>query len=146
MERKKVGQHEYQLMNEEIKRGCVPCYLGIVQSGGRILPAIVLRQKLDQKEKYVDTAVRSSWALAQNMGIPEVVYLEMIFPHGKVNIFIDRLTSDEIRCWFKLLILSSGELVLNDTVNDVKAISISGIPLDVPSQICGRSDRLNVLS
>jgi hypothetical protein len=37
--------------------------------------------------------------------------------------------------WFRMLISTEGELVLNDSLGDVQAITVTGVPLDLPRAI-----------
>ncbi len=136
------GSGEYQLMMEELVRECTPSDLGyaINKESGRREPAIVLRQPLINKDRLKFRDIESSWGVAQASGEIEAMFLKITFKAepGKeaetIKIYIPKINSQVVG-WFKLLISTEGELALNDSVGDVKAIMVTGTPLDIPKVI-----------
>jgi hypothetical protein len=123
-------------MKEEYLRESLPSDLGIAlnKESGRREPAIVLRQPLKDKENLKFRDVESSWTVAQNAGRVEMLFLTINFKAkgGKeaalIRIFISKFDA-EVMDWFRLLISTKGEMVLNDSLGDVQAIIVTGVPL-----------------
>lgn len=142
MNYKKFGDGDYQLMKEEYLRECTPHELGYAldKNTSRREPAIVLRQPLKDKERLKFRDIESSWTVAQESDKVEMLFLTVNFKamDGKeaalVRICIDKF-SPEVMDWFRLLISTEGELALNDSIGDVQAIMVSGVPLDIPKAI-----------
>ncbi len=136
------GSGEYQLMVEELVRECTPSELGyaINKESGRREPAIVLRQPMINKDRLKFRDIEASWGVAQASGKVEAIFLKIVFKAepGKeaatIKIYISQI-NPQVVGWFKLLISTEGELALNDSVGDVKAIMVTGIPLDIPKVI-----------
>jgi len=128
-------------MKEEFMRECTPSSLGyaLTQAGKRE-PAIVTTEPIKNKEalKFRDTQI--SWAAAQQHTLVEAVFLDINFRPGegkeatRIKINID-MTTPGIRDWFGLLIDTGGDLILNDSVGEVQAIKVSGVPLDLPRAV-----------
>ncbi len=135
------GSGEYQLMMEERVRECTPSDLGyaINKESGRREPAIVLRQPMINKDGLKFRDIESSWGVAQASGEVEALFLKITFKAepGKetetIQIYIK--FTPQVMDWFNLLISTGGELALNDSVGDVNAIMVTGIPLDIPKVI-----------
>lgn len=142
MNYQKVGIGDYQLMKEEHLRECTPSDLGYAldKNTGRREPAIVLRQPLKDKERLKFRDIESSWTVAQESDKVEMLFLTVNFKamDGKeaalVRICIDKF-NPEVMDWFRLLISTEGELALNDSIGDVQAIMVTGVPLDIPKAI-----------
>ena len=146
MKYQQLGDGEYHLIKEEYRRESTPRELGSAQNkvSGRHEPAIVFRQPLKDKESLMIRDVDSSWAVAHNHGKVEMLFLTINFKttDGKhqeqIQVCIDEYTP-HVMDWFRLLVDTGGELVLNDTIGDVKAIMVTGVPLDVPKAILAQA-------
>lgn len=142
MKYQKFGDGEYLLMKEEYLRDCTPHDLGYAQNkeSGRREPAIVLRQMLKDKDNLKFRDIESSWSVAQESDKVEMLFLTINFKpaEGKevalIRIGINKF-SPEVMDWFRMLISTEGELVLNDSLGDVQAITVTGVPLDLPRAI-----------
>jgi len=142
MKYQNFGAGEYQLMKEEHMRECTPHDLGYAlnKNTDRREPAIVLRQPLKDKESLISRDIESSWSAAQESDRVEMLFLNINFKpaDGKkaalIRICIDRF-SPEVMDWFRLLISTEGEMALNDSIGDVRAIMVINIPLDIPKAI-----------
>jgi len=142
MKYQKFGAGEYQLMLEEHLRECTPHDLGyaINKESGRREPAIVLRQPLKDKANLISRNINTSWSVAQESDKVEMLFLNIDFKaaDGKeaalIRIGIDKF-GPEVMGWFRMLISTGGELALNDSLGDVRAIMVTGVPLDIPQAI-----------
>jgi len=136
------GVGEYQIMKEEYLRECTPHDLGYAlnKNTDRREPAIVLRHPLKDKANLVSRDINTSWVVAQEFEKVEMLFLTINFKpvDGKedamIRIYIDKF-STEVMDWFRMLISTEGELVLNDATGDVQAIMVTGVPLDIPKAI-----------
>jgi hypothetical protein len=141
-----LGDAENHLMKEELLRECIPCDLGEARETGtnRREPAIVLRQVLKDKDALKHRDIKSTWAAAQEFGRLDLVFLTIKFietsdkPAAQIRICINNVTPRTLQ-WFKLLIATDGELALNDVLGEVEAISVTGVPLDIPREILARA-------
>lgn len=146
MNYKKFGAGDYQLMKEEHLRECIPSDLGYAlnKESGRREPAIVLRQPLKDKTILKFRDIYSSWIVAQEFDKVEMLFLNIDFKavEGKeaalIRVCIDKFNHD-VMDWLRLLISTEGELALNDSLGDVRAIMVTGVPLDIPEAILKQS-------
>lgn len=146
MKYQQFGDGDYQLMKEEYLRESLPNDLGYAQNkeSGRREPAIVLRQPLNDKESLMFRDVDISWVVAHNQGEVEMMFLTINFKTGdgkrqeRIRLCFDTFTP-HVMDWFKLLVDTKGELALNDATGDVRAIMVTGVPLDLPRAILAQA-------
>lgn len=146
MNYQKFGDGEYQLMKEEYLRECTPHDLGYAlnKNTDKREPAIVLRHPLKDKANLISRDINTSWVVAQESDMVKILFLIINFKpvDGKeaahVSLCIDKFTP-EIMDWFRLLVSTEGELVLNDATGDVQAIMVTGVPLDIPKAILAQA-------
>jgi len=137
-----VGDDEFHLRMEEEKRDCLTCiYLRIVAQDGTQYPAIVLRDRIENKEAYMDTMAYSSWFLMQTRSkTVKLLFMNLDFQGaGKMKFCLDfspgslnKDNREELAIWIQDLLLSDGKVAI---VDDGPAIIATGITLEVPRLI-----------
>lgn len=137
-----VGDDEFHLRMEEEKRDCLPCiYLRIVAQDGTQYPAIVLRDRIENKKAYMDTMAYSSWFLMQTRSkTVKLLFMNLDFQGaGKMKFcldfspgFLNKDNREELAIWIQDLLLSDGKVAI---VDDGPAIIATGITLEVPRLI-----------
>lgn len=137
-----VGDDEFHLRMEEEKRDCLTCiYLRIVAQDGTQYPAIVLRDRIENKEAYMDTMAYSSWFLMQTRSkTVKLLFMNLDFQGaGKMKFcldfspgFLNKDNREELAIWIQDLLLSDGKVAI---VDDGPAIIATGITLEVPRLI-----------
>lgn len=130
-EYKKLGEGEFQIFMEEMIRECIPANLGISKLSTGIIPAIVLKQPLKNKNSYAGCDTQISWTIPVQHGKINDVFLNINFKElDIIKIHIPNI--HEVVEWFELLTKTNGQMILNDTTsNNVKAIHITGVPLQI---------------
>lgn len=135
-----VGDDEFHLRMEEEKRACLPCiYRVLTGVDGKQYPAIVLRDRIQNKKAYMDTIAYSWWYLLQDRSkIIKLVILKLDFRGaGKMKFcldfsmgFLNKDNREELAIWIQYLILSEGKVAVVD--GDGPAIVATGITLELP--------------
>ena len=138
-----VGDDEFHLRMEEEKRECLPCiFHSIITRDGTQYPAIMLRERLENKEAYMDTMAYSSWFLLQKRSkTVKVLFLNLDFEGaGKMKFcldfspgFLNKDNREDVAIWIMDLILSDGKDAIH--YDDEPAIIATGINLEVPKLV-----------
>jgi hypothetical protein len=100
-----------------------------------IIPKILLKEQLKNKDEYIDITMNSSWsAINGDMNNCEAwMFLNVDFGDLGVMKFKFNLFDMNVRRWIMTLILSSGKAILCDKNNKTNFdIGLSNIPLDIP--------------
>jgi len=99
------------------------------------IPIILLKEKLENKDKYIDITMQSSWsAINGDMNKCEAwMFLNVDFGDLGAMKFKFNLFDINVRRWIKTLILASGKAILCDKNKKTNFdIGLSNIPLDIP--------------
>lgn len=137
-----LGDHELQLLLEEQERLCTPIKgWGIARTEKQqLIPAIVLKQPIKNKEKYLDDIdVDSYWQVANHRldGIIGV-FLNLEYKGaGSFKFYIKVKGVAEVHFWFELFCQSNGELALVDGFEPT--LGVHGVTLDIPKLMTDRA-------
>lgn len=139
----KVADGEFQLRVEEEKRDCLPCiFLALQDNDGKLYPAIMVRDRIQNKKAYCDSIADSMWIVMQERSnIRKLVFLKLDFQGiGKMKFCLDfspgipnKENLYDLKIWMQYLILSDGKVAIID--GDGTAIVATGIKLELPWRI-----------
>ena len=134
-----LNQEEGKKLLEEELEDCTDAeyvFSKITESNKElIIPVILLKEHLKNKDKYVDITMNSKWsAINGNLNEREAwIILSIEFENLSVMKFKFNLYNMNIRMWIKTLILANGKAVLCDRNTKTNFdIVLSNIPLDIP--------------
>lgn len=137
-----LGDHELHLVLEEQERLCTPIQAwGIARTEKQqLIPAIVLKEPIKNKEKYLgDIDVDSYWQVANHRldGIIGV-FLNLEYKGaGSFKFYIKVYGVAEVDYWFDLFCQSNGYLALIDGCEPT--LGVLGVTLDIPKLITNRA-------
>lgn len=134
------GDDEFHLRLEEEKRDCLPCmYLTATAGDGKQYPAIMLRDRIQNKKAYMDTMAYSWWFMLHDRSKSiKLIILKLDFQGaGKMKFcldfspgFLNKDNREELTVWLQDLILSDGKIAIPDGIDP--AIGVTGITLELP--------------
>ncbi len=138
-----VSDGEFHLRMEEEKRDCAPCiFLAATAGDGQQYPAIMLRERINNKKAYMDTMVDSWWTLLQDRSKSQkVLFLKLDFRGaGSMKFCLDlspgvlnRDNREELKIWMQYLIISDGQIAIPDGI--MPAVGATGISLEIPRML-----------
>lgn len=141
-----LGDHELQLLLEEMERLCTPTLgWGIARTEDlKLIPALVLKDPIKNKEKYLDIDVDSYWQVAKHRQRGVIaVFLNLEYKGaGKFKFYIEVEGDSKIKTWFNLFCTSNGELALIDSCEPT--LGVHGVTLDIPKLMTDRAYLVNV--
>lgn len=137
---REVSDAELHLAVEEEQRDCVPCvYLIATGDDDREYPAILLKNRLKNKEAYINTDVDSWWIVLQDRTHNiKLVFLKLTYKGaGTMKFCFDMSPLNKSRgenmLWFRHLIESKGKVAIVE--GSGLAFVSTGIMLNIPIMI-----------